>query len=109
MLKQVRNHDNVRGTLVRKIQNSKCSQNIRPYWVVYTVPYLNYQLTTTLKRSLKLVSYSELYDEKKYFFVDWVGDRAGMQYSVRSFTLTTVPYSMKNLTNCFHFSSDVRH
>ena len=34
---------------------------------MYTVPYLNYQLTTTLKRSLKLGSYSELYDEKVYF------------------------------------------
>ena len=109
MLKQVRNHNNVRGTLVRKIQNIKCSQNIRLYWVMYTVPYLNYQLTTTLKRSLKLVSYSELYDEKKYYLVYWVGDRAGMQYSVRSFTLTTVPYSMKNLVTSSHFSSDVRH
>ena len=67
MLKQIRNHDNVRGTLIRKIQNIKCSQNIRLYWVMYTVPYLNYQLATTLKRRLKLGSYSELYDEKNNF------------------------------------------
>ena len=67
MLKQIRNHDNVRDTLVRKIQNIKCSQNIRLYWVMYTVPYLNYQLATTLKGSLKLGSHSELYDEKKDF------------------------------------------
>ena len=108
MLKQIRNHDNVRGTLVRQIQNIKCSQNIRLCWVMYTVPYLNYQLATTLKRRLKLGSYSELYDEK-IFLVDWVGDRAGMQYSVRSFSLTTVPYSMKNLITCSHFSSHVQH
>ena len=67
MLKQIRNHDNVKGTLVRKIQNTKCSQNIRLYWVMYTVPYLNYQLVTTLKRRLKLGSYSELDDEKHIF------------------------------------------
>ena len=67
MLKQIRNHDNVRGTLVRKIQNIKYSQNVRLYWVMYTVPYLNYHLATTLKRSLKLGSYSELYDKKNIF------------------------------------------
>ena len=34
---------------------------------MYTVPYLNYQLATTLKRSLKLGSYSELYDDFFFF------------------------------------------
>ena len=77
MLKQIHNHDNVRGTLVRKIQNVKYSQNIRLYWVMYTVPYLNYQPATTLKRSFKLESYSELCNEK-ILLADWVGDRAGM-------------------------------
>ena len=32
-----------------------------------------------------------------------------MQCSVRSSSLSTVPYSMKNLIACFHFSSDVQH
>ena len=32
-----------------------------------------------------------------------------MQCAVRSPSLSTVPYSMKNLIACFHFSSDVQH
>ena len=32
-----------------------------------------------------------------------------MQFSVRSPSLSTVPYSMKNLIDCFHFSSDEQH
>ena len=32
-----------------------------------------------------------------------------MQRSVRSSSLSTIPYSMKNLVACFHFSSDVQH
>ena len=75
---------------------------------MYTVPYLNHQLATTLKRSLKLGSYSELYD-KKIFLVDWVAYEAVMQYSVRSSSFATVPYSMKNLITCCHFCSDVQH
>ena len=46
---------------------------------------------------------------KKIFLVDWVGGRAGMQCSVRSPSHSTVPYSMKNLIACFHFSLDVQH
>ena len=33
--------------------------------------------------------------------VAWVGDRTAMQCSVRSLSLSTVPYSMKNLIACF--------
>ena len=38
---------------------------------------------------------------KKIVLVDWVAHKAGMQCSVRSSSLATVPYSMKNLIVCF--------
>ena len=44
----------------------------------------------------------------KNVLVAWVAHEAGMQCSVRSSSLATVPYSMKNLLTCFHFSSDVQ-
>ena len=37
----------------------------------------------------------------------WVAHKAGMQCSVRSSSLATVPYSMKNLITCFQLSPDV--
>ena len=46
---------------------------------------------------------------KKIFLVYWVAYKAGMQCSVRSSSLATVRYSMKNLIACFYFSSDVQH
>ena len=60
------------------------------------------------KSSFKLETYSEL-TMKKIFLVDWVVYKACMQCSLRSSSLATVPYSMKNLIACFHFSSDVQH
>ena len=68
------------------------------YWVVYTVPYLNYQLATTLKPSF---NDRKLQRSRELFLVAWVGYRTAMQYSVRSPSSSTVPYSMKNLIACF--------
>ena len=45
---------------------------------MYTVLIFSYQLATTRKRSFKLDSCSELYDEKNIFLVDWVGGRSGI-------------------------------
>ena len=44
----------------------------------------------------------------KIVLVAWVGHRAGMQGSVRSSSLATVPYSMKNLITCFQLSPDMQ-
>ena len=45
----------------------------------------------------------------KIFLVDWLAYEATMQYSVRSSSIATVPYSMKNLITYSQFSSDVLH
>ena len=45
----------------------------------------------------------------KIFLVDWLAYEAAMQYSVRSSSIATVPYSMKNLITYSQFSSDVLH
>ena len=46
---------------------------------------------------------------KKIFLADWVAYEAVMQYSVRSSSIATVPYSMKNLITYFHLCPDVQH
>ena len=45
----------------------------------------------------------------KIFLDDWLAYKAAMQYSVRSSSIATVPYSMKNLITYSQFSSDVLH
>ena len=50
---------------------------------------------SSLFDQLKLEGYSER--AMKIVLVAWVGHRAGMQCSVRSSSLATVPYSMENL------------
>ena len=78
------------------------------YWVVYTVPYLDYQLTTR-DLALQVKKPAASLHSEKIFLVDWVAYKAVMQYSVRSSSFVTVSYSMKNLITCFHFYSDVQH
>ena len=78
------------------------------YWVVYTVPYLDYPLTTR-DLALQVKKAAASLHSEIVFSVDWVAYKAAMQYSVRSFSFATVPYSMKNLILCFHFYSDVQH
>ena len=70
--------------------------------ILYTVPYLDYQLTTR-DLALQVRKLLRAYTVKKNFLVDWVAYEAVMQYSVRSSSFATVPYSMKNLITCFHF------
>ena len=45
---------------------------------------------------------------KVALLVAWVAHKAGMQCSIRSSSLATVPYSMKNLITCFQLSPDVQ-
>ena len=92
-MKQIRNYYD-------KMVTIEYSQNI-----ILGCVYRTYQLTTR-KTSFKLEINSEL-TMKNYFLVDWVGDRAGIALLSPFSSLATVPYSMKNLTACFHFSSDV--
>ena len=58
------------------------------------------------KSSFELESYSE--GAIKIVLVVWVNHKADMQCSVCTSSLATVPYSLKNLIACFHFSSDVQ-
>ena len=44
----------------------------------------------------------------KIVLVAWVGYRAGMQCLVRSSSVATVPYSMKNIITYFQLSPDVQ-
>ena len=44
----------------------------------------------------------------KIALVAWVGHRAGMQCSISSSSLSTVPYSMKNPITCFQLSPNVQ-
>ena len=44
----------------------------------------------------------------KIVLVDGVGHRAGMQCSIFSSSLATVPHSMKNPITCFQLSPDVQ-
>ena len=76
--------------------------------ILYTVPYLDYQLTTR-DLALQVRKLLRAYTVKHIFLVDWVAYEAVMQYSVRSSSFATVPYLMKNLITCFHFYSDVQH
>ena len=76
--------------------------------ILYTVPYLDYQLTTR-DLALQVRKLLRAYTVKKIFLIDWVAYEAVMQYSVCSSSFATVPYSMKNLKTCFHFYSDVQH
>ena len=55
---------------------------------------------------LKLEDYSERV--MKIVLVDWVAHKAGMQCSIRSSSISTVPYSMKNPITCFQLSPDVQ-
>ena len=45
---------------------------------------------------------------KKNALVAWVAHKAGMQCSIRSSSLSTVPYSMKNSITYFQLSPDVQ-
>ena len=54
---------------------------------------------------LKLEDYSKR--AMKIVLVAWVAHKAGMQYSIRSSSISTVPYSMKNPITCFQLSPDV--
>ena len=55
---------------------------------------------------LKLEDYSEF--AMKIVLVAWVAHKAGVQCSIRSSSISTVPYSMKNPTTCFQLSPDVQ-
>ena len=95
-VKQIHNYDNGRVTLVRKIQN-----------IELCIPYQYYYQLATRKSSFKLKGYSER-AIKKNVLVAWVTHKAGIQCSVRSSSLATLPYSMKKLLTCFHFSPHVQ-
>ena len=77
---------------------------ILKYLVVYTVPMLE---STGYEKmsSFKLESYSD----RANCFGSLGRGQDGHASSVRSPSLSTVPYSMKNLIACFHFSSNVQH
>ena len=75
--------------------------------ILYTVPNLDYQLTAR-DLALQVRRLPRAYNEK-IFLVDRVAYEAVMQYSVRSSSFATVPYSMKNLITCFHFCSDAQY
>ena len=63
------------------------------------MPYqYKYQLAMR-KSSFELESYSE--GAIKIVLFAWVNHIAGMQCSIRSSSLATVPYSMENLLTCF--------
>ena len=55
---------------------------------------------------LKLEDYSEC--AMKIVQVAWVAHKAGMQCSIRSSSISTVPYSMKYPITCFQLSPDVQ-
>ena len=55
---------------------------------------------------LKLEEYSER--AMKIVLVTWVAHKAGMQYSIPSSSISTVPYSMKNSITCFQLSPDLQ-
>ena len=55
---------------------------------------------------LKLEDYSER--AMKIVLVAWVAHKAGMQRSIRSSSISSVPYSMENRITCFQLSPDVQ-
>ena len=55
---------------------------------------------------LKLEDYSER--AMKMVLVAWVAHKAGMQCSIRSSSISTVPYSTKNPITCFRLSPNVQ-
>ena len=105
-MKQIRNYDDGRVTLERKMKIIENSRNI-----ILSCVYRTLSLVSTgyekvsLFNQLKLGGYSER--AMKIALVAWVAHKAGMQCSVRSSSLATIPYSMKNLITCFQLSPDV--
>ena len=96
LLEQLHNYDNGRVTLVRKIQNIELCI---PYQILVSTGYEKVQLQ--VKRLQRAC-------HEKIVLVAWVTHKAGMQRSVCSSSLATVPYSIKNLLTCFYFSSHVQ-
>ena len=82
-MKQIRIYDNGRVTLVRKIQNIELCM---PYQ--YRINWLRKLPACSFNSSQKFTAGVQM----KIVLGAWVSDRAGMQCSVRSSRLSTVPY-----------------
>ena len=99
----------VNGQQVR-VENTKSSENSQT--VALSCAYCTtISIKVATKKSslfdlLKLEDYSER--AMKNVLVAWVAHKAGMQCSIRSSSISTVPYSMKNPITCFQLSPDMQ-